>query len=55
MRAESAGSKRVQVRDRLGVDRDADADSAKAFAIAEIRRRKIDIPFSDAARLILPA
>ena len=55
MRAEPTRSKGIQVRDRLGTDRDGDTDSAEAFANAEVEDAKIDIFLPHTTQLILPA
>ena len=61
MRAKSTRGERIQVRNRVGIDRYGNSVAAQTFANAEIFRpaeigsRKIDIARFHSARLILPA
>ena len=67
MRPERAGSERIQIRHRVGIDCDANADPAetianaeifgcpKSFTVAEDGAIKIDTDSVDSARLMLPA
>ena len=67
MRPERAGSERIQIRHRVGVDCDADAGPAetianaeifgcpKSFTVAEDGAVKIDSDSADSTRLMLPA
>ena len=67
MRFERTRSERLQICDRVGIDRDGNSASAetfphskalavaKSFRRAEVDARKIDIFVADPAQLILPA